>query len=202
MLEARDKSLYQRLHTAGLLDEVMRDLIDGVKPPRDMARYLKTKGIDIGERAVYNLLRTHGTRWRYEQAEASASELGLPGDMDAAAAEMLRRKIALCMFEADGLKELSVLARISGDTEKLKQAERKVRVLEQREERAVLAAQQQGAAELDAILGEAEALRAAQEERQQSLRDKEPETTRLEKLRRRMYGSAAILLDAKEGGQP
>jgi len=155
MIEARHGSLYQRLKERGLLDRVMRMLLDGEKDAKEMVRWLRLEGVGSSPSAIYRLVQMHGMAWRYEDSQEAARALALPEDMEAASAEFLRRKIQIATFEADGLKELRMLAQIAGDSTKLAQAERKVRVTEAEASRKVQATRIKGAEFIHEVLSEA-----------------------------------------------
>lgn len=200
MTEARHESLYQRLHSRGLLDSVMRQLIDGEKSPKDMARWLKAEGVPTSQSSVYSLLRQHGLAWRYDQSREAAAAMDLPADMDTATAEVLRRKIQIATFEADGLKELRVLAKMSGDSEKLAQAERKVKVAEAALAHRVEQTRMEAARIIDDVLAEMDtqemaALRAA---RTDSVQSGAPEGERLRRIVRAVWGEQANFYPDKE----
>lgn len=198
MTEARHESLYQRLAARGLLHSVMRELIDGVKSPKDMARWLKMEGVPTSQSSVYSLLRQHGLAWRYEQSREAALAMDLPDNMDAATAEVLRRKIQIATFEADGLKELRVLARITGDAEKLAQAERKVRVAENALAHRIEAARMDAARIIDDVLGEMESqeLAALRKTRADSVAAGDAAADRLKRIIKTVWGHQA---DYQEG---
>lgn len=189
MLAARHTSLYQRLKSRGLLDAVMRQLLDGEKDAKAMARWLKMEGVETSASGVYAMLRTHGFGWRYDQSRAAAEEMALPADMDEAAAITLRRKLQVATLEADGLKELRVLAQISGESAKLAQGERKVRIAEAEMERKLTETRMKGAEFVDELLAQAEKLEAARRERARLVADKASDRQRLEGISRIMWGT-------------
>jgi len=208
MIEARHGSLFQRLSARGLLDSVMRQLIDGEKSLRQMARWLKGEGVATSQSSLYSLLRQHGLPWRYEQSQEAGRAMDLPEDMDEASAMVLRRKIQIATFHADGLKELMVLSKISGDKQKLAQAERNVKVAERKAKvvedalaHRVAQTRMEAARIIDDVLGEMDsqelaALRAA---RTDSVQSGAPESERLRRIVRTVWGEQADFYpDTKE----
>lgn len=200
MTEARSDSLYERLRKRGLLDLVIRQLYDGEKTPKAMVQFLRGEGVATSQSSLYNMIKLHGLAYRLESAEEATRALGLEGGAEANTDAVLRKKLVAATFEADGLKELQILAQIRGDSEKLAQAERKVQLAEAKERRAVYDTQQAGAAEMETILADAEALRAMQEERANLIKSKASDSERIEAIRKRLYGDNAVFLTAAERG--
>lgn len=198
MNEARADSLYERLRRAGKLDLVMFELINGVKDHKDMARWLKGEGIQTSVSALYDMQHTHGWGWRHDQARKVAAAEELPANMDEAWQAKLRKLLFTLTFEANTLKEVAVLAKIAGDTEKIAQMERRVQVAEGTLNLKVYEAQECAAAEVDAILGEADKLIALQEARKDAKSRGLSAAEVVETIRQMLYRGAAAPLPAKE----
>jgi hypothetical protein len=141
----------------------------------------------------------HLPAWRYRNAMDQAEQVELPADMDEVMKQKLRLKIFNAIHEAETLSDLMDLARFLGDSQKLGQAERKVRVLEDRLRLEIYAAQHAAAAEVDAILAEAEKLKALQLARQDATSNNVSEAERIERIRLRLYGPQAVPNTQPEG---
>lgn len=191
MIEARYNSLFQRLKTRGLFEVVMRELSDQVKDAKTMTRWLKSEGIATSPGAVYAMWKNHGEAYRYETAMEAAAAQELSDDIDVATQQMLRRKLFTETMQAEGIKALQILAQISGDSEKLKQAERKVRVAEAALELKRYEAQLKGAEILESAFAGADELQALKAERDALRAGGAGEAEVIELIRRRMYGEGA-----------